>query len=556
MICEKCGKEYDDSANLCPYCGTANSAHEGVADVEKKEENIQKDMAADQTSEIHNGRTDIHAKADKTAQKIPRNIKMIISIAVTVVAVIIIAFVVNKNRPIVINATDYLTVTFDGYEGIGTADVEIDEDKLEQYLTKGLERTGQIDKNRKLLSEDTLMSFLTYDGVSSAFDVKTDKQDNLSNGDKITCTITTNSLANELKDYKIRIKTGKKTFKVTGLKKAETFDAFKDVNVSFKGANGYGNTEITGGTDGLIYQADKESNLSNGDKINVTISTDWDTDFDDYARDYGKIPKTTTKEYTVSGLSEIKEIDAFSDDMVSVTFSGTSGDGQINIEPKKADQYNMNYSADHSYALSNGDKITVTVANGYGLFDDDYVAEYGVKPKETTKTYTVEGLQEYVSSFSQISEADLGQFKKAVENDIKTMDAENDKYSINSLTYLGYYFMTPKQGQENNASDKNWLILVYAQNATDTAGAAYAGSDYHPGQAFDGIVAAGLSNLLIDSSGKVTADQSDIVVVPKDYYFEFTADRGVVAYDNTQAFYNAEITPMLDTYSADTNIQL
>lgn len=573
MYCVKCGKQYDDSVNFCPYCGapnvggngnqmsregqkgTMNSGSDiyGSHSIKKmngfSERNNSENQYTSSPSSSENGdkrQKGNHAQTMQTARKSP--VKKLIIAAIIVVAAIIAATVINKKRPIVIDPMDYMTVGFSGYNGTGNAEASFDSSSLEKAIQDGMVRTGQMRKNSSEGSGDYLQAVMI---TEACINYQFDKGSGLKNGDKVVFTINCDN-PTDLKQYNIELKSSSKTFTVKDLEKIDTFDAFADVDVSFSGADGYGTAEIKGGYDRIVFSVDPSSGLSNGETVTVT-ATPWDyNDFNDYANANGKIPEATTKKYKVSGLKEIKDFDAFSEDMIKVSFGGTNGEGTAIVETPGAEKYGLRYSLDKEDGLSNGDTVTVTVTpDGYmtgdysGEFDEPYIGQYGGKPKETSKTYTVAGLQEYVTDASQISEDSLNGLKKASETMIQSLDDGDSDFSANSRTYVGYYFLTPKSGQDTDY--KNILVLVYNQNSTDNE------SSSHKGQAFDSTFGVVYSNLLLEADGSVTVNQQDAKLA---YSSSISADSYIPGYDNVQDLYSKLVTPYLEGYSSTTDITL
>lgn len=129
---------------------------------------------------------------------------------------------------------------------------------------------------------------------------------NLKNGDKVVLKIKTTQKNNPIKNET-------KTYTVHGLKKPETkntSEVFNNLKVSFSGVSGKGNLNITSKTE--QYQTkvkvSKSENLSNGDKVKVTLPTSL------LDADSSKIyTGSRTREYAVSGLSDLSAISNLSE---------------------------------------------------------------------------------------------------------------------------------------------------------------------------------------------------------------------------------------------------
>ena len=115
-----------------------------------------------------------------------------------------------------INLTDYATVNFDGIDGKGTATVNYDLTQLEKDFV------GDDDGN---ISQEEAQELVNFASFEMSIKWELDKQEALSNGDKVKLTITYNE--DSAKEQKIKIKGDTtKEFEVSGLKEPITLDAF------------------------------------------------------------------------------------------------------------------------------------------------------------------------------------------------------------------------------------------------------------------------------------------------------------------------------------------
>lgn len=203
-----------------------------------------------------------------------------------------------------VKLADSFNLTFEGYNGYGTASVEDDyswvEDVIENY---GKDLSGE--KQFELESE-------LYDAV----DYTISPEDGISNGDEVTITIEVDNT--NLKEYGLKLVGGDKKIKVSGLDEVEEIDPFESLSVTYEGIapNAYLRLDTSGtGVDGIEFTADKEENLSNGDTITITASSPFYSD-EEYVQNYGKVLSETKKEYVVSGLSSyVSKIDEIPSDM-------------------------------------------------------------------------------------------------------------------------------------------------------------------------------------------------------------------------------------------------
>ena len=182
---------------------------------------------------------------------------------------------------------------------------------------------------------------------------------------------------------------------------------------------------------GSIYVSlDTDENLSNGDQIHYT----WDID-DELSKYVSCKLKYTEGTYTVEGLKEAQTFDPFAD--LTVTFEGISTNGELNMEYTGDELDPYDFGCDTAYGLANGDTVTITL--------DEYMVqrcleEKGMLPSVMEKTYTVEGLSEYITAFSTIPQEFLDSMKKEAEDAIYayTAQAYGSDYTLGELTYSGY----------------------------------------------------------------------------------------------------------------------
>lgn len=202
--------------------------------------------------------------------------------------------------------------------------------------------------------------------------------------------------------------------------------------------------------------ADKTKNLSNGDIVTYT----WDDNSDEAEEAFGVKVKYTDITYTVSGLASVNTFDAF--DGVDVEFSGISPDGRatVNSLPTAAEAQGLYYTLDENSGLSNGDTVTLTVHSNRDDFSD-CIDKYGAMPQATEKTFTVEGLNEYVTSADTLSDSVLVSLQNQAEDVFKSYAAQrfSNGQTFKGMTYLGNYILTPKN--KDSWGDKDRIVLAY-----------------------------------------------------------------------------------------------
>lgn len=146
----------------------------------------------------------------------------------------------------------------------------------------------------KIMAKETNMS-------DSDISVDLDKTSGLSNGDKVTVTISS-------KMKKSPIKSETKTFTVSGLKKSTTYTIDSLIkSVKFKGFNHYGVIEYD---ENMFNVINDTTELSNGDKITLELSED----YINQESTKGKILEgASSKTVEISGLKDTVQISNFNE---------------------------------------------------------------------------------------------------------------------------------------------------------------------------------------------------------------------------------------------------
>lgn len=390
MICVHCGRDIPNGTKFCPFCGQPVAADQPAG---QPAFNIQPGasvrppqqppvMGAQQPM----GGQSAAATATVTP-KAPIDPKKL-AVPVAVAAVVVVGGVLIATHKPTVNLNKYITLSAEGYNSIGTLDVEFDTDKLEKDYGKKIAKNFQ--KAMKNHEEDTyglsnLAGSLYEGGETSLFvtycaDGSADKTRNLSNGDVVTYT-----------------------------------------------------------WDGVNEQTKKEAEELFGVKIKCSDVT-----------------------YKVSGLTAVNTFDAF--DGVEVEFDGISPDGSatVNTLPTAEAAKSLYYTLDEQYDLANGDTVTVTVHSNRDDFSD-CIEKYGAIPAATEKTYTVEGLKEYITSTDGLTDSVLVSLQNQAEDVLNAYIAkswDSECVTLKGMSYLGYYILTPKN-KDNYGVYQDVIILPY-----------------------------------------------------------------------------------------------
>ena len=206
--------------------------------------------------------------------------------------------------------------------------------------------------------------------------------------------------------------------------------------------------------------ANKTSGLRNGDVITYS----WNESEDEAETLFGVKVKYSDITYTVSGLEKVNTFDAF--DGVTVEFNGTApqGTATVNSLPTAEAGGSLHYTLDTTDGLRNGDTVTLTASSNREDFSD-CIEKYGAIPAETEKTFTVSGLNEYVTTPALLTDTVLDSLKAQAEDTFKAYAAnhwDTDSESLIGMDYVGDYILTPKE--DSFWVDNDIVTLVYKIN--------------------------------------------------------------------------------------------
>ncbi len=434
MFCKHCGTENENNTKFCRECGQPLT--------EQKEQ---------ETSELSSEKSE-ESLSDKI-KKIPRNLLMAVC-AGSVVLIALLCVLLGSGKSIDMNK--YVTVEVSGYDGYGTARVAVDWDAVEEKYGNKLSFTGEAGKAFGGLVN--LMS--PMDALQDCVRIDVENNSGLSNGDMVSYTWKINQ--DIAKMLKCKIKCKDDSFKVSDLEKAETFDAFSELEVEFTG-----------------------------------IAPE------------GKV----TLNYTGSELR--------------------TGD----------------FRCDKSKELSNGDTITVSLDGSQVSF---WTEQLGKVPESLEKQYTVKGLSSYVTKSSEIDETSLAEMQKQASDEYTSHAASwGESETLESLTYLGNYLLTAKNGEGN------YLYLVYKAGIRNY----YADSRQTYNHVNELYWYARFEDLLVNEDGTVEVDLLDYTTPLKSVMFDTSDGQGTwlkrwsyYGYDSLDALYTAVVTSNLDAYNHEDNI--
>ncbi|MDO4622304.1 MAG: hypothetical protein Q4B22_05055 [Eubacteriales bacterium] len=253
---------------------------------------------------------------EREEKELKRDLKLVVIWAAVILICVGSFSIYCLTRKTMVNLNSYLTITTEGYNSLGTAKAVFDEEAfIEQY--KGIIKYRQNPANTKTGEYANAAEAMLRECIHGSLN----KTSDLSIDDRITYIweIDTEKAA---KDYHCDLRFENIDFTVTDLPQADLFDPFGNISVSYEGTSPYGKVNIVvRSTDKefgpLLYTPDKEDHLANGDKITIRITDKNGKDPSDaLIRDFGKLPSTLERTYTVNGLvSYLTSMDQLPDDM-------------------------------------------------------------------------------------------------------------------------------------------------------------------------------------------------------------------------------------------------
>lgn len=274
MICKNCGKRIDENDKFCGGCG---------APVQDVKETV---LLTEKEEAVH---------VDKDKKKISTVLKALVACFILIGLVCIGKYIASPEK---IDMSKYVVLNTSGYEGSGHASLSIDWDLFEENYGSSIQYT----KKTKAEYPDVESICTSVDSLKGTIMIyPTSATNGLSNGDKVDYEI---EYDQDILDHlNVKLKNLKGSVKVKDLDEIETFDAFKNLTVTFTGLSGEGKVELSYEGECLnqySFTTDAPYDLSNGDTVTITIP---DYDIEQCLKTYGKIPAETEKKYTVNSLT-------------------------------------------------------------------------------------------------------------------------------------------------------------------------------------------------------------------------------------------------------------
>lgn len=384
MFCNKCGAQIPDGTKFCNKCG----APIGDVNLAPTSQSVPEanPVSINNTAPVNNAvPSEPHIQQPVNGMmppKKPINIKALVAVLCSVVVVIVavVILIVVLTAPPKIDANDYVEVEFSGYNTIGTADVEVDTDKLVKKYGKKIKGTDALKKLKKNnyygfsdMTDAEIFAELLEDSIYVSGNY------NLSNGDTIEVKWDLSEVKEIKKYFKVDLEYRDMKVEVEGLEKAKKINPFEDLEVSFSGTDGRGELDYTyKGKYDFSFYGSPNWDLSEGDVVTIKVYGSEDSYIDE-----GIILTQLEKDYTVEGLSKYAtELDDVSEDALSTLQDKT--EDIIISEFAGEDYFEVDSAGDVGYYFLNSKEsdtythnklIIVYLVNFKSLVNEDCMAQ-------------------------------------------------------------------------------------------------------------------------------------------------------------------------------------
>lgn len=284
------------------------------------------------------------------------------------------------------------------------------------------------------------------------------------------------------------------------------------------------------------YKLDNTSDLTNGDEVTVQ----WKCDDEAMQRNYKIKFSCKDKKFKVEGLDKAKEVDPFAD--VVLEFEGISPTATARVVNNSKDKIisDIYFRIENNNNVANGSKVKVTIDND----SDYYLRNYGYIFTQTSKEYTCEGIDEYVSAMADISDDCLAAMKKEAQDKVQAYLASvADSHNNNGITYAGMYFATAKD--KDTWGNRNIATIIYTTTLESVNE-----DGYEPQVIYFPVE---FKNLLKSSDGTVSCDLNACNI--EGYFNGFTTTGwgwySCSGYGDKDKMYNELVTARIGDYNVE-----
>lgn len=203
----------------------------------------------------------------------------------------------------------------------------------------------------------------------------------------------------------------------------------------------------------------KNSELSNGDEITLV----WELDHEIAKEYFNVVFDYMDVHYTVEGLTELAAFDPF--EGLEIEYYGISPNISVYVYTSNVDpaSYYYNYEVTPAEGLKNGDTFTITLEDWDGSDPTNAIAEESGKvPTALSKTYTVSGFAEAVTSQDMLDQALVSEWQQNGRQFFADYDEPylSSDVKVKSVDYVGDMFFVLKEGF-SEYSQNNVYLMAY-----------------------------------------------------------------------------------------------
>ncbi len=176
----------------------------------------------------------------------------------------------QMNRSEKIDLNRYAVVSASGYDGYGRAEVSVDREALESDIAACLLSEGAIETGDGKSRLEAFRGSEHYEEIMEAISWELDREEDLSNGDTITLTVSYEP--GDQGGFGLAFRSEPLLFTVSGLQEVADVDPFEMLTVTAGGTGPDGSLRMEW-DDSLpwTYEASADRGLSNGDEVRIQV---------------------------------------------------------------------------------------------------------------------------------------------------------------------------------------------------------------------------------------------------------------------------------------------
>ena len=296
MFCPNCGKPLADDAAFCEQCGIQ---------IEPEQESNAFHSSHPAQTPMTVGPSKNSETMEHLSQFVKGNRKIIGVVAAFAVFIAVVVIYIAVQPPTV-KLNDYVRVEFSGYDTVGTATYQFDEEAFCRDYAGKIDFKGEgLTALIEGLEDEDICKKLLDECVSGRLSRNT----GLSNGDTVNVRWECDDDTAEA-DFGVRLSYEDLAFTVEGLQEAQEIDPFAEIELTYSGTAPNGEVSLANHAEDslttnlrLRYEVEPTNGLDNGDTVTVSLpDIDTEESRQYYLTNFGVVFTETQKTYTVEGL--------------------------------------------------------------------------------------------------------------------------------------------------------------------------------------------------------------------------------------------------------------